>query len=264
MLMSVVLLAGAALADDAPMLPSPSSDSVVAEGLDAAVLGTSAASASATSPSAADAGSAPLELYLRLGTRWITDPRFDALADSDTLFRPEIGVGYAPGWLDDRLTLELGYAVSSVSTSLFDVMQSSFTLHAIQGAAAYAIPVHRFGTVTARAGASLLFASVSLEEDGAYSNRPPLSGADTLFGLQGVLGYELALPLEVGGAPSGPRLGLSAEAGYEVVPTHANFDDVRRDVKDPTSPRRIPASPVDAGRLDLSGWILRFGGSLRF
>jgi hypothetical protein len=56
-------------------------------------------------------------------------------------------------------------------------------------------------------------------------------------------------------------LRLVAEGGFLVHSGFA-FDGVTRDVEGGTDPARLPAAPVDAGRLDLTGPTWRVGVAL--
>jgi len=197
------------------------------------------------------------ELFTRMGARWITDPSLDPAAESDALFFTNLGAAYRPGWLDDRLLLELTFGITSTEAPLFDDLRSSFSLTSIGAAGRYRVPIHPHGKAFARTGASVEFATFEVRRAD-----DSLSQTRTLLGLQGTLGYELTLLFDPK-APGSSGVLFSLEAGYGFYPFAARFDDLTPDFEEKTTPRPIAIRGADAGELDPSGWLLLFGAALR-
>lgn len=201
--------------------------------------------------------------YLRLGELWITDPRFDLVATDDVMTRIEVGGGYAPGWLDGNLALEAGYAFGRREAPVFDFGDASLALHSIQAAAIYRRPTSAATRAFVRGQVSLDFAALEITGDGQGVE---LDDVATLLGLEGTLGWELLVPVGMSRTADGrPRrhLAFGVEAGYAYRPFEAEFS-LARDVENDVRPGRIDRAEAGLGAMDLSSWVLRLGGALRF
>lgn len=201
--------------------------------------------------------------YLRMGELWITDPRFDLVAEDDVLSRIEVGGGYNPGWLDGNLALEAGYAFGRRQAPVFGFGTASLALHSIQAAAIYRYPTTARTRAFARGLVSLDFAALDLSGDGQGAE---LEDVATLLGLEGTVGWELLIPLGSSRTPDGRarrHLAFGVEAGYAYRPFEAEFS-LARDVEDDVHPGRIERAASGLGSMDLSAWVLRLGGALRF
>lgn len=246
----LLLLPGAALAaDDGPPPPA------------------AADSASAPEATVASDPSSPaltrFALYLRNRQTWVTDPRFDLVGERDNLPWVEVGGGYAPGWLEGDLALELGYAYGESSAPLFDVGEASLDLHSIQAAAVYRRRTSAGTQAFARGLLSLDFARLEVDGDGQGTDLEDLA---ILFGVEGTLGWEVLIPLSPDRTADGHpvrHIALGIEAGYLFRPLEAAFA-LDRDLQGDEGPRPIERVPSDLGSLDLSGWVLRFGTAVRF
>ncbi len=199
------------------------------------------------------------EGYVRFGQLWITDPAFDLVSGTDTLLRVELGAGYSPG---GNLAFEAGYAFGSASAPLFEYGEASLDLHSIQAAAIYRLPTSARTRAFARGQASVDFAVLNVSGFGASD----LEDLAILPGLEGTVGWELLVPLGRSRTADGRplrHLAFGVEAGYAFRPWEAEFG-VAPDVDDDTKPRPIERIDTELGSLDLSSWVLRFGGAFRF
>lgn len=239
-------LAATAADRDAPPLMAPSVDP-----------------AAATPGGPRDPGPARWEISARLGSRWITDPAFDLFSDTDAIFTAGIVGEYRPGWLDDRLGLELSLDSSTASATSFGTLKSGLSMVAIGGALAYRLPVHERGQLVARGGGSYDWVSVRFDGE-LSSGGPALVQTAGILALQATLGYELALLLDPRGQPDSAAVVVRADVGYDLYPTAARFDDVHRDRDDDEKPTPIASRGAALGELDPSGFLLRFGVGLRF
>ena len=200
--------------------------------------------------------------YLRFGQLWVTDPRFDLVGTDDALSRVEVGGSWSPEALGD-VALELGYAFGRSSAPVFEWGEAALALHSIQASALYRIPTSAATRAFARGLLSLDFADLQLSGDGPG---PELEDTAPLLGLEGTLGWELLFPVGMTRPADGRplrHLALGIEAGYAFRPFEAEFE-LERDAEDDVRPGRVPRAPVDVGAIDLSSWVLRLGGALRF
>ncbi|HEY0840193.1 MAG TPA: hypothetical protein VGD74_08405 [Vulgatibacter sp.] len=202
------------------------------------------------------------EMTARLGSRWITDPAFDLVSETDAVFTVGIASDYRPGWLDDRLGIEISFDSSPTSATSFEVLKSSLSLLSIGAAASYRLPVHEAHQLVARAGASYDWVSVRIEDE--RFDEAALVQTAGILGLQATLGYELAFLFDPRGAPDSTALVVGAEVGYSLYPSAASFDDLHRDRDLRSKPRPIASRGASLGELDPSGFLLRFGIGLRF
>ncbi len=259
--------ATAATDGDGEPLGTISARASSSEGAESSVPTSAAVSAppsQISQPLQEDAPIARYDAFARLGARWVTDPRFDLVSENDVMPRLDLGIGYVPGWMNGTLTLELAYSLSGTQAPLFEELTAGLMLHSIGGAGSFTLLDHGIGRAFGRAGASLIFANLELRDENLSFDEPALVQTTLLLGLEGVVGYELQLPINVQRQPQGARINLSVEVGYELTPFAADFDVFHRSGIGKSTPPRIASRAIDVGQVDLSGWQLRFGGGIRF
>lgn len=194
----------------------------------------------------------PFEAFFRMGALWVQDPGLDLVSETDALPRAEFGVSYAP-W-SSALSFELSYGIASTSAKSFEIIQSTMILHQFQVGAIGYLPLTGGLRARGRAGGGFELAHLELEVEGG----PTYSDTVPLLALEATAGLEWNVPLAL---PS-TLFSLVMDVGYGFRPLEAGFDGLERRVGD-DAPKRVRDLPVDAGALDLSGWVLRFGLSLR-
>lgn len=177
------------------------------------------------------------DLHLRMGSRWITDRQFDLLSETDGVFRMELGAGAA---LTESLTLELDYFFSTTQTlETFGDTTTGFSSNGVSAGLRYSQPVSRISSLLVRGGGILEWASANLTDP---VDEEDFDDEVLLLGVEGTAGWALRFPLE------DATVQILAEAGYGYFPTKAEF----------------VVGNTRIGSLDLSGPLLRIGGSLHF
>lgn len=202
-------------------------------------------------------------VYARWSSLWVTDPRFDLVAETDTLPRLEVGVGWVPGWAGDALALELGYAGGDRSASAFEFGEATLNLHSIQAAALYRWNTSAQTRAYGRGQVSLDFVHLAIDGDGQGTSLEDLA---LTMGLEGTLGWELLLPFGQKRTDDDRPLqhfAMGVEAGYAYRPLEPGFA-LEREREGEGGPKPIERVAADLGGMDLSGWVLRLGIAYRF
>lgn len=221
---------------------------MIARGLGVAALLLLPAAAVAADEGPPPAEGTSVELLLRMGTIWVEDPALDLVSETDVLPRLEFGAALSPA---SDWSVELSYGIASAGGTTFEVISTHLTLHQFQLAGIRYVPLARRLKARGRLGGAFELAHLRLEE----AERRSYSDLTPLLALEGTVGIEWTPPIFPGGLA-----GFSLDVGYGFRPFAAGFHDLERQGEDT---KGIRALPVDVGRIDLSGWVLRFGASLR-
>lgn len=203
--------------------------------------------------------------YLRLSGLVVQDPGFGLIAPFGALVRLEGGMEVAPFAAARGLSFEGGLGLGVQSDTSFERIKGQFVLVSFQASAIYRQPLFTYLAAYARATGALNIAHLRFAEglDDKEVDDLKFNGSGA-----GTLGLELTIPLgftpqDGDGRSASQYLGFFFEAGYEMH-TNLQFSGARRDVREDSTPARIPVSSQSLGDLDLSGWIWRLGGSFRF
>lgn len=194
------------------------------------------------------------QLFVRMGSMWVTDPSLDLFGEVDALPQVVLGGGFG----GDALSFEVAYAFSGSSATSFQVVETNLLVHQFQGALLYRMPLGSGLHATARGAASFVLGTIDIGEV------RQLEDMATGLGLEGTLGTELRLPVAAGADPWATTLGFSVEAGYGWHPMPLTFGEARVGGDDEARPAPLSGGAVDVGSLDLSGPLLRFGVALQF
>ena len=210
----------------------------------------------AARPAAAD-----VELLLRVGSIWVTDPSFDLVAETDAIPNLQIGAGIEAA---GPLTFELTYGLASSSAITFETFDASFTLHQFLGAARYDVPLSERWRAYGRGAAGVEIGVLRIDDVAGFDSVGALGDTALDLGLEGTLGIQLQLPISASDNRWAARLAFLMEAGYGWRPFAMSFSEADVSHDDDADPPPLRQGAIDVGELNLSGPILRFGASLYF
>lgn len=192
-----------------------------------------------------------LTLSSSMGAGYVADSAFRLVSEGSTFPQLELGAGYAPRWLDERLTWHLGLTVGWSGADRFQAWTASLLTRSLHASAGYSLSPLSFARLYGRAGLIFDLATLTVASD---SSAGDLVDRSVSAGLLGSLGIEVALGE---GAWS-----LYLESGYGQRLNDLRFDELAPDVESST-PAAISITSVDAGGLDLSGAFWKLGISMR-
>lgn len=200
----------------------------------------------------------------------VADPEYDALSGDDGLALFNLELGLELPELLEGFGLELTYGTGTQQARLFagedPWLKTRLQLHEVLLGAVYRYPLTSWLNASARIGASLDFAKLSLRSQGEAL----LSDWDLArLGGYGLLGLELAMPrglwskwlTGVEGDPNdGFTVGLRLEAGWSIRQP-MRYGDV--DGGD-GGKQAIAIQGVDLGAVSLDGFLFRAGAYVVF
>lgn len=209
----------------------------------------------ALTPLMARADSLGMRVEAGGGAAWVTDRGFDVVSDTDVTGAFTLGFGWAPGWLDERLSLRLAYTGSGAQSDLFGGWKSIFTRAVFDLGGRYDfVGAERFKAFV-RAGVYADLATLEVDS-GALSISDWTVGGGVLGALGGEVVFTRVTPASV--------VGFSAllELGWSQRFTKARFDDMSLNLDDDPAP--VAMVPVSVGDIDLSGPFLSAALLVRF
>lgn len=197
--------------------------------------------------------SSRFSVELGVDTAYVTDPAFDLAGSMDVFAGPSAAVGWAPGWLDGRLSLRLGYGWARAETRTFQTWDASLDRHQLDLGASMRLLDWSHGALFARAGVLVDLASLAIAD-----SQLKLSSMAVTPGALAAVGHELLWPI----GSRGTAIGVLVEAGYGLRFMDARFA-LRPDGADVAKDERIEIKPVDAGAVSLSSPFWRLALVLR-
>lgn len=187
------------------------------------------------------------ELFLRVGSVWITDPSYDLFAEQDA--SPLVLIGGGLG-LDEAVAVELAWGFTGGTSTVFQAVDTSFSMHQFQGAVRWDLLGQGSFRTALRGAANFLVGLASIDQG------VPLKSTALGLGLDGTVLAEFHVPIGRGNRDSSWAFSMETGWGWNALPL--SFERAR--IGDGT----IDQPGIELGELDVSGPILRFGMGVRF